>query len=512
MRRTTRAPMNPEPSNLTRARCSALLAALLIVAPVAPSAHAAPRGKRHPRDVALGLSVQPGPQCHLGRHTLTYHGGDLVQNVAVFILFWGPEWQTDAEHQAAAASLRTMYHQLGGSEYGCSWQEFALPGSPIGGGSYAGDEIIPTPPVSPGQQLDDADIQARILTEVQAHRAPDATDDTFYVVVPPKGVPVIAGGETGCGGTNFTFCGYHDSFASGGKRLRYTVLPYPCSSGGATCFVDFQESVVPSFQAVGSHELSETVTDPDQPPVGGSGWFDDHSGDEDADICASDTCLVDLPVGVDAFTVNSLWSNLGGDCVASAPCAVPPAACTDPAPGACVTNTRSPQACDLEWHVEPNLTRDRNGFAGGVVSCADGQPFCDVDATADGRCTFHVAVCLNSTDPRFACTASAVDSVQLRGKLARSSDPTDNANAAALLPALENADPGSAGAATGSVVTYTPAAATSDACSSYVDVVVPVKSRNGRITPGKRTLQVATRTATSKVSEKLTLICTPTFL
>ena len=92
-------------------------------------------------------------------------------------------------------------------------------------------------------------------------------------MVPPKGVPVRSFGETGCGGSNFTFCGYHDSFLSGGRRFRYAVLPFPCSQDRGTCFVDAAEDPGRALQAVGSHELAETITDPDRPPVGPSGWF-----------------------------------------------------------------------------------------------------------------------------------------------------------------------------------------------------------------------------------------------
>jgi hypothetical protein len=461
--------------------------------------------------VEPAASVEPGLQCRPRHHTLSYHGGDLIQNVAVFVIFWGSEWQHDAEHQAAAEALRAMYQKLSASEYGCSLREFALPGMPLGAGSYAGDEIITSAPVGPGQELSDGAIQARILTEVHAHRAPAVSDDVLYVVVPPNGVPVLAGGETGCGGSHFTFCGYHDAFTASGHRYRYAVLPYPCSSQGGTCFVDSQESVARSLQAVGSHELAEAITDPDDGSVGASAWWDDRTGDENADICASDACVVDLPVGTDTFAVNSLWSNLGRNCVAGAPCTLPAPACTDPAPGACVANAHQAAACSFEWHVEPNLTRDRSGLAGNTVSCADGEPFCDADGAADGHCTFRLAVCLNSDDPRLACSSSAVDSIQLRGTLARSSDPNDQANAAALVAALQSVDPHSTGAFSQGVITYTPASTTTNTCSSYTDIIVPIRTSATQTKAGARKLQVLARSSAGKLSDKLTLVCTPTF-
>jgi len=35
------------------------------------------------------------------------------------------------------------------------------------------------------------------------------------------------------------------------------------------------------------------------------------------------------------------------------------------------------------------------------VTCVDGDPTCDADGAADGRCTFEVAACVNNADPRF---------------------------------------------------------------------------------------------------------------
>ena len=471
---------------------------------LATAASAAPRGQRRPRRTHLSVVEAQAP-CRPGRHDLSYHGGDLVAHAAVFTLFWGAEWQNDAQHQAAATALRALFQQLGSSGYECSLREFELPGAPLGPGTYLGDEIIASSPVStPGAELSDAAIHQRIRDEVAAHRAPAPTADTIYVVAPPRGVPVSAFGVTGCGGSNFAFCAYHDSFASGGQRFRYAVLPFPCTSNGGTCFVRGSTDPAPALEAAASHEVAETITDPDVPPVGAGAWFEDSSGLENADICESDACLVDLPLG----TVNSLWSNLGAGCVASAPCSPPPIACTEPAPGSCVTNERDPEGCSFEWLVDPNLGHDRSGLPDDLVVCADGQPYCDADGVQNGRCTFHVAMCLNSRDPRLGCTPSSVSTVALTGPIRRSTDPADQANAAALLGALRDIDPSSTGTVSGSTVSYVPAAATRDACSSFLDIVVPLRAGSR---PGKRVLRLEADTATGRVTTQLILVCGPAF-
>jgi hypothetical protein len=370
----------------------------------------------------------------------------------------------------------------------------------MGAGTYAGDFVIPTAPASPGGELSDATLRARIASEIAAGHAPPPDDDTVYFVVPPKGVPVNDGGETGCGGSKFTFCGYHDAFMSGGKRIRYAALPYPCNSGGFTCFLGPADDAGVALQSVASHELAETISDPDDVTTGAPGWFDDATGNENADICASEACEADLVVGAQSFSVNSLWSNLAGGCVFQTACTAPAPRCTDPAPGACVASNARGQGCVFEWLVEPNLGLDSHGaLPSSKVACNDGQAFCDADGVVDGACTFRVAACLNSSDPRLACTPTAVSSVKLGGKLRSSRDPSDQANAAVLIGALEAIDPGSAGSFSGGTVSFAPAATTSDACSGYVDVVVPASSR--------RSYSLTVQTPSGNATEKLQLSC-----
>src|SRR5262249_5206033 len=157
-----------------------------------------------------------------------------------FVLFWGASWGTDPEQQAAAARLVGFLQTLGASEYPCTWRELSLPAQQFGEPSFAGDEIVPSePPVTDGAMSDDA-IRALIVSEIDAGRAPAAGANLVYVVVPRRGLPVEVDGDTGCGGSNFKLCAYHDSFARvplTSERFRYAVIPYPC--GG--CFVDVSE-------------------------------------------------------------------------------------------------------------------------------------------------------------------------------------------------------------------------------------------------------------------------------
>jgi len=509
---------------------------LLLVTIAAIPAAARPRGQRRPRVLAESSQSAPstaanlsayrvsglvsvsgvaatdgvgraGPLCRPRRGTLRYHGGELVLNPDVFVIFWGPQWQSDQTHIDAAAAITTLYQQIGTSDYACSWGEFAVAPGPVGQGTYAGSEIIASNPPSP---LPNATIQNVILSEIAANRAPVPTNNTVYVVVPPQGVPVDAGGATGCGGANFLFCGYHDSFLrQANQRVRYAVLPFPCNSAGYTCFVDAQDNAGTAFQVVGSHELAEIATDPDSGSVGAGGWYNDRNGDENADMCAHNGCDGEVTAGVDLLTVNSLWSNLARGCVTSVSCAGAPGECTDSTPGFCTTALGRTQQCAFEWLVDPNMRLKRSGLPAGIVKCSDGQPFCDTDGAADGQCTFQVTACLNSDDPRVVCTPSQIDSLQLLQPRTTSPDPNQQATAQILLTALNTVDPSATGSVTDATVSYTPAAASHNACTGTLSVAVPLRLRGVRTVRGVRRLSVKAHSAAGAVVSRVTLICNP---
>lgn len=457
----------------TGRRTLAGLGFLLAITILRPDgAGAEPRGKVLPRPVdgAAALSLPPvgtttvgrpdGAICKPKKNQLTYHGGPLVRNPDVFLLFWGSAWTSDAAHISAKANLENLHSKLVDSEYACAWREYSVPGYDLGAGTYAGSYVIASDPPNP---VTDSQIQAKIQSEVGLGHAPARTDDTVYVMVTPSGTPVDDGsGATGCGGSNFQFCAYHSAFHSGGS-FRYEVLPFPCSSGGGTCFVDAGHNVDNAFDTSASHELTELVTDPDSP----AGWYSDRDGQENADICASDSCIYDVTIGGDTFATNSTWSNLAKGCMGTLSCGASPIGCTDPAPGLCSAGAGKTGACALEWQVDPNLTQ-KKGIATGKVSCTDGLPFCDADGSEDGTCTFHVAACMNNSDPRLgSCALQPIQAVEIRTP--GLGDPL----VPALLSGLSTADGAAPGTVSGARVDFGVPASTADSCTGYLDFKVP---------------------------------------
>jgi hypothetical protein len=59
------------------------------------------------------------------------------------------------------------------------------------------------------------------------------------------------------------------------------------------------------------------------------------------------------------------------------------------------------KACLAEWLIERRVPDvDRRGLPSPRQTCRDGDPECDADAVADGRCTLRVALCTNVFDVR----------------------------------------------------------------------------------------------------------------
>jgi len=100
-----------------------------------------------------------------------------------------------------------------------------------------------------------------------------------------------------------------------------------------------------------------------------------------------------------------------------------PTSLCEPALGCLVPGRGGPRkACLAEWLVaRRRLDLDREGLPRMRQECRDGDPECDADATADGRCTFQVALCTNVFDVRRlgddgipVCTGQELRSVRLR--------------------------------------------------------------------------------------------------
>src|SRR5437588_4895873 len=85
----------------------------------------------------------------------------------------------------------------------------------------------------------------------------------FHIFVPPGTDACFDASYTACyspdHGSTFYFCGYHGSFDSGGQHYLYSVEPYDNVGGCIASGMSANGAQI----SVLSHELAETITDPD---------------------------------------------------------------------------------------------------------------------------------------------------------------------------------------------------------------------------------------------------------
>ncbi len=137
--------------------------------------------------------------------------------------------------------------------------------------------------------------------------------------------------------------------------------------------------------------------------------------------------------------------------------------------------------CAVEWTVA-NATnapwRDRNGLKSAKHTCTEGDPACDYDGRADGRCTFRVSLCFNNPDPRLpACAPSDIGTFELA---APRPDAVESWKAAAATGVLDAARGLASGTVTtegehANVLRFDPAVGATDLCSATFDLAIPLE-------------------------------------
>lgn len=221
--------------------------------------------------------------------SLSYRGGPLLQEVRVFTIFWGRQWESSATARAHMLGLNQFFTDIVASRLMEQLAEYGAPGKPIAPGTFLGTRIVDS--LAPAGSVTDSEIRGALAGWIKAKVVPRNTRNTLYFVYLEPGVASIMGGARSCQG----FCGYHDRSGS----IYYAVVPYP-DCGGCLGGMDTFEALT----ATSSHALCESITD----PVPGRGWYDDRHG-EVGDACAWRFKQVE------GYTVQLAWSNAEGKCV-----------------------------------------------------------------------------------------------------------------------------------------------------------------------------------------------------
>ena len=248
----------------------------------------------------------------------------------VYLVFYGSQWATGGDPQAAAAYLQSLFTGIGtgGEQWSGTMTQYCdgtlvakgatscPPGAAhVGypsGGALAGvwfDTSTPSPDNATAAQL------AQEAVSAARHFGNTSTTSNryaLYFVVSPAGTH-----PDGFNTPGSNFCGWHDSTRSPLGDIAFANLPY-VSDLGASCGENFVNSgpggALDGFSIVGGHEYAETLTD--QVPPGG--WTNAQTGGEDGDECAWITtgqgASANVSMGNGAFAMQSTWSNDTNEC------------------------------------------------------------------------------------------------------------------------------------------------------------------------------------------------------
>ena len=326
----------------TRLVLSALLAAAATVLfSVGASAGAstgagAPAGARVFRPVGFQpTGPTPAVVPAASSANLQYMGGSVFTTPAVFVIFWGPEWNTGwTSGGFTSAQARTYITSFLGGVGGSTWfnstkqycqgiatgSQFCPSGAahvtnPTGQlkGSFVDTTSVPSRPT---------DSQVRAAAQRGASHF-GYNRNALYMVFTPHNKSISGFGTQ--------FCAYHDNTSFNGQPLAYANMPYAPDAGTA-CGVNFVNRTNSSFgngffdglSIVSGHEYAEATTDAF--PSNTIAWLDT-SGQENGDKCAwgrgpgPQSASQDVRPGGHSFAVQSLWSHLAnsstGGCVIS---------------------------------------------------------------------------------------------------------------------------------------------------------------------------------------------------
>jgi hypothetical protein len=270
-----------------------------------------------------------------GAH-LSYFGGRIVSNIQVVQVIYGAGSYIPGVLSTATPSMASFYQGVLNSayvdwltEYNSNTQPLPNSNQTLGRGSFGQQVTITPSAANNGTVIDDDQIQAEISAQIAAGTLPAPTHDgagnnnTYYAMFFPHGKTITLGGATSCQ----VFCAYHGTIANAGGQgeIYYGVHPdfqvgSGCENGCGAATTEFG-----NYTQVASHELIETMTDPEigiatvlGPPLA---WLDPVFS-EIGDICNDQNGHV---VGGDGVTydVQTEFSNSINDCIVSNALATP---------------------------------------------------------------------------------------------------------------------------------------------------------------------------------------------
>lgn len=290
--------------------------------------------KAHPRhDVPFeDNSTKKGPSrqsAPAGAH-LTYYGGRVVGSPEIIQVLWGNGAYDSHVSGVGTPSMASFYTQYTSqqtslsswldSEYNTVNPTGTKTNQHIGPGTFQSQVTI-TPSTS-ATTIDDTTIQHELTAQINAGHLPAPAVDsqgepkTIYAVFFPPGITITQGTSSSCSAGGF--CAYHGTIAAAFSLPEFMYGVHPDMQAGSGCFTGCgTSSVFGNYTSVASHELVETITDPEVglataigPPLA---WYDFTNG-EIGDICDAQQSTF---AGCDgqSYTYQLEFSNAQNNCI-----------------------------------------------------------------------------------------------------------------------------------------------------------------------------------------------------
>ncbi|MDX6218384.1 MAG: hypothetical protein QOJ48_65 [Frankiales bacterium] len=229
---------------------------------------------------------------------LSYGGGAVEITSRNYAIFWDPA--SFSYNPSYPTLVQQFLTDLGGSSIFNTLTEYygTVNGvkTPIKNVSTFGGAIFDTSPF-PAGGVTDADLQAEVKKVVAANNLPTGVGNEYLVY-------------TGQGGeTVASYCAYHSFVTIGGQNTAYADELYGGQSGCTTPSSPNGNPAADSIINTSSHEIWETITDPNT----GDGWVA-ADGDEGSDECnflfgPTDASGADIRINGHPYIVQEEWRN-----------------------------------------------------------------------------------------------------------------------------------------------------------------------------------------------------------
>jgi hypothetical protein len=233
-----------------------------------------------------------------GSPPLVDHGGPIMKTEKSYAIFWDPGKLQDGTPTQGITKkykklIKRYFNDVNGSSFFKIQHQYASQGQAPSKTDFAAVWIDHTPfPKNHCSYSDvgsncvtDADIQARVVADAQAHGISTSDTKMFFVYTPQDEGSCF---DAGCSAPAYEYyCAYHGYANSGSGHLIYANMPFPTVSSGNNCY--YPEGGPQQFPNdlnadavinVTSHEQMEAITDPLL-----SAWWD-AAGYENGDECA----------------------------------------------------------------------------------------------------------------------------------------------------------------------------------------------------------------------------------